>query len=195
MEHLTKSIILIFIFISTAKSFAANKINFDPAKSKVEFLAIGRPSALKIKGQGATASGALTLENASTEGEITVNLDDFKTGLETRDKHMKEKYLETEKAQNKTAKLKIIKLDLPANYWSSKSAVSKAKFSGTLALHGVQKNIEGELNLKAAQNNVVSGDSNFNIKLTDYAIAIPSFAGITVAEDVNVSVSFEATIN
>jgi polyisoprenoid-binding protein YceI len=195
MEHLI-SLIILFLSLNTfaINSSAAVKISLDPAKTKVEFLAVGRPSALKIKGQGAVANGELTVQEGKTEGEISVNLDDFKTGMSTRDQHMKEKYLEIEKAQNKIAKLKILKIDLPIEYWKSKLDVANAKFSGTLDLHGVQKNVEGVLNLKAAQNNIVSGDSNFNIKLPDYAITIPSFAGITVAEDVSVNIQFEATL-
>ena len=49
-----------------------------------------------FRSTGATAKGTVTCKPACT-GHFVVGLDDLKTGIELRDKHMKEKYLETPK--------------------------------------------------------------------------------------------------
>lgn len=173
----------------------ATSVSLDESKSKAEFLAIGSPSALKIKGQGASVKGELSIAKDIVTGDLLVNLDEFKTGISTRDNHMKEKYLHTYKAENKVAKLSITKIDLPADYWKLKSEAKNINFVGQLSLHGTQKEVKGILNLNGAENNSVKGESTFKLKLSEYGIDIPSFAGITVAEDVDVKVEFLAKLS
>ncbi len=193
MINIFKIVVIVEILFGFAIA-QANLIELNQQKSKVEFLAIGRPSAIKIRGEGGSAKGTINIGTEKTIGEIQVNLDDFKTGMSKRDEHMKTKYLELGKAENKTATLKISNVKLPKDYWTTKPEMSDVKFYGTLRLHGVEKNVEGNLNLKKAEGNVAQGNSKFTIKLPDYGITIPSFAGITVAEDVDVTVNFEAKL-
>ena len=181
-------------FLLITNVFATN-VSLDESKSKAEFLAIGSPSALKIKGQGASVKWQLSISKDAVTGDLLVNLEEFKTGISTRDNHMKEKYLEVNKAENKTAKLTISKIDLPSDYWKSKQEAKNVNFVGQLTLHGKQKEVKGVLNLNGAENNSVKGESSFKLKLSEYAIDIPSFAGITVAEDVDVKVEFLAKLS
>ena len=59
------------------------------------------------------------------------------------------------------------------------------EFAGTLTLHGVTKPVT--IKAQRAESWV---KSQFEIKLTDYGIAIPEWSGISVAETVKLGISF-----
>lgn len=73
----------------------------------VEFLAIGRPSAIKIRGKGTAPEGKVTLvsdkENRIARGTLVFDMTSLDTGMDTRNEHMKEKYLETGKYLTRSA--------------------------------------------------------------------------------------------
>src|SRR5690348_9319655 len=61
--------------------------------SKVTFLAVGQPSALKIEGKGDGASGQIQLRAASGKvfatGKLGLELESLDTGIAMRTRHMK----------------------------------------------------------------------------------------------------------
>ena len=109
---------LFSIFISAA-AHAVPTISIEKDKSSVEFLAIGRPSALKIRGNKAKPEGKITFKDNGIDGIIVLNLEDFETGISLRDRHMKEKYLETAREDFKNVKLTLAKIELPKTYWKN----------------------------------------------------------------------------
>lgn len=183
-----KYFVLFSIFLS-ATAHAVPTISIEKDKSSVEFLAIGRPSALKIRGNKAKPEGKITFKDSGIEGIIVLNLEDFETGISLRDRHMKEKYLETGKEDFKKVKLTLAKIEFPKAYWQNPTPI-KIGFQGKLWLHGVEKEISGELEIGTASKETLQGQARFSIVLTDYGIAIPSFSGITVAEKVDVEVNY-----
>ena len=99
------------------------------------------------------------------------------TGIDKRDEHMRERYLEVAKFPIATLELK----PMPA------FAPGKGAFEGVLDLHGNKRPVSGSIEIRKRQQAFeVEGD--FQIKLGDFGIAIPKFAGITVAEDVAIHV-------
>lgn len=159
--------------------------------AQVEFNAVGRPSALKIKGKGSTLDGALIAKKGQVSGEVSFDLNTLDTGIKLRNEHMKEKYLETKKYGKTTLKLQEFRLP---EALSKEDGYSKnVSFQGLLILHGVEKQVSGTADLKRAGDKI-SVSTSFDIKLSDFGIATPSFAGITVAEDVQVAVQFESAI-
>lgn len=181
-KALTKT--TLFLFAGTL-SLSASAMKVDLAQgAKVEFDATGKPDMMSIKGTGAKAVGFLESKEKSVSGEFTVNLDEFTTDMDLRDEHMKEKYLETAKYKN--AVLKINQSDvaesIPADgSWNPKN------LKGLLTLHGVTKEVP--LNCKlTVKNGTANGTVDFKIRLPDYKIEIPSFAGITVADEVKIQV-------
>lgn len=180
-----------FLFVLFfASSFAqAATFTVNSEQSEVNFLAVGRPSMLKIKGTGAKPKGTFST-GVKPEGEIQVDLREFTTGIATRDKHMKEKYLETDKPENQFAKFKISSIELPGKDLPATGEVP-AKISGTLTLHGKSLPVKSESKLKV-DGQKLSTSLQLNLKLTDYGIEIPSFAGVTVAENVDVDIELEA---
>ena len=95
------------VFLITSYSFAV-PIDLSTTEGKVEFLAVGQPSALKIRGKLSDEkpiSGSLEVVDGSLSGTAKVKLDGFDTGIELRNRHMKEKYLETGKYPETAVKL------------------------------------------------------------------------------------------
>lgn len=195
MVQLTRT--FIFLFFTSTSLFAAEikkmDLSFDNAQSSAEFLALGRPSMIKIKGKGAQVLGQATIEGKALTGELKLDLDQFDTGIEMRNKHMKEKYLETGKPENKFAVLQLKKFDGIDSLASPNGEMKAVPFEGTLTFHGVKKDISGTADLKW-KDNAFDGVSNFKVKLSEFNVGIPSFAGVTVAEDVDVTVNFKGKI-
>jgi len=157
----------------------------------VEFKAVGRPSALKIIGKGTGAAGEVKLAGTTVSGVFSFDLNTLDTGIKLRNEHMKAKYLETEKFP--ATILKISDLVLPEGLRAESAEVTEMPFSGVLLLHGVEKIVQGLASVKRG-GKTVGIEARFKIKVSDYSIAVPSFAGITVADEVDVIVKSIAQI-
>lgn len=181
-----KSVILIsLLFVQSV--FAAPVFKLTKDRGTTSFLAIGNPSAIRIDGKGEGPEGELISkeagENLALSGELRVNLKAYDTGIALRDRHMKEKYLEVEKYEK--AILTVGDLTVPKSAFV-KEGESKWPFTGVLELHGVKKSVQGEFTLKNSKEGL-SLNAGFPLKLSDFGITVPSFAGITVADQVEVN--------
>lgn len=159
------------------------------ATGSSEFVAVGKPSALKIKGQGAGLAGDLKLEGKSVSGTFTFDMDKFVTGIDLRDHHMKEKYLEVPKYPKATFSLET--LALPSNPGTDGFKKDGVPFTGKLTLHGVTLPVSGTIDIATASG-VTQGDGQFEIKISDFKIDVPKYLGITVADSVQVKVHIVA---
>src|ERR1700687_5736423 len=138
-------------------------------ESKVVFLATG-PGGIKIEGQTAQ----LEFKDNSEEWEIVVALDSLKTGISLRDRHMKEKYLETPKYPK--AELVVRKSALPS---PSAGGSSEGKAAAILKLHGRQKAVSIDYRVRrAGLGYVVNG--TIHLDMRDYDVAPPSYLGVSV---------------
>lgn len=171
----------VMILMQSTLALAAKQV-LQPQNSKIEFEAVGRPSMMKVKGKGASASGDLAVENNMVSGTLKVDLTQLDTGIELRNEHMKDKYLEVQKYP--TADLKLDPIALPAD-WTLGTPLEKP-FTGKLKLHGVEQPVSGKFKLQANK----SLSANFEIKLSDFKIDIPSYLGITIADVVKVNTEF-----
>jgi polyisoprenoid-binding protein YceI len=166
--------ILILILILSFNAVAANDIKM----SKINFVATGKPSFIKAKGVMKITSADFVLEENILNGFFIVSLADLDSGIELRDKHLKEEYLEIQKFPE--AKLVFTNQKLLLNG-------KLQKVPAKLFLHGVEKEIE--LNLRSEKKkDLLSLKADFNIILTDHKIELPSFQGITAAKKVKVQV-------
>jgi len=157
-----------------------------PAESPVSFLATGKPGFLKIRGEGASLSGAATDEGGKLSGSFKVALSALKTGIDLRDEHMKEKYLETGKHPEASLTLDPIAVDL------AKGGDDLA-FTGKLTVKGVEKPVSGTFDLEPEKDGAVKGKAVFKVVIEDYPIGVPSHLGVTVAESVEVTAAFRGT--
>lgn len=178
-----KTVLLTTMIILSQSSYAlAAKKLLQPQNSKIEFEAVGRPSMMKVKGKGASADGQLAVENNLVSGLLKVDLAKLDTGIELRNEHMKDKYLEVQKYP--TAELTLNPIQLPADWDLGKPYENS--FTGKFKLHGVEQPISGKFKIQSNQ----ALSAQFEIKLSDYKIDIPSYLGVTIADVVKVNTEF-----
>ncbi|CAN5630686.1 hypothetical protein BH10BDE1_BH10BDE1_10260 [soil metagenome] len=139
----------------------------------VDFLAVGKPSFLKVKGEGAVPTGEVTVVGDKAAGEFKIDLSQFKTGMEKRDEHMK-KTLEVEKFPTAIVRFKDVAV---------KDGLMKATIPAELELHGQKKPVALEAEFKDGK-----ATGKFKIKLSEFGIVPPSFAGITIKDEVDVNI-------
>ena len=168
------------------KSVAASvpeKYDLSKQETSVEFLAVGKPSLIKIKGDGAKLSGNIEIVENQIKGEFKVPLKDLTTGIELRDKHMKEKYLQVDKFPE--AIFTISKIDLPNDFFAQKKIFSAVPFAGKINIKGVEKDIQGIADIDTTTN-IVDVKTEFKAQISSFQIDIPSYVGIKVADEVTI---------
>jgi polyisoprenoid-binding protein YceI len=170
----------------TAEKWTAN---LDQGTGETEFLALGRPSALKIVGKGAAPKGTIIFEAGKATGTARFSLASLDTGIGMRNEHMKTKYLEVEKFPEAT--LTLTKLEIPAEKLRGDFAPFDVPFEGKLSLHGVEKPVSGtsKVSLSGAKLTI---EANFGLEISDYGIASPGYGGVTMAKEVKVSIKSSA---
>lgn len=194
MKNFKLLICCVFIVFVTSQNVTAKKaiINLNNGENSVEFLAVGNPSFLKIRGKGGKLEGKLKVKNNSISGKLSVDLALFDTGMGLRNRHMKGKYFEIKKFPK--AILKLSKIKLSENLAKNTSLeIEEFPFTGSLTLHGVKKSIQGTADI-SRDGNRVSGVVKFSIDITQFNIDIPSFKGITVAKIVEITAKINAPI-
>lgn len=154
-----------------------------PTEGSVEFEAIGRPNMLVIKGLGEGVTSSIKINNSKLSGEINFKLESLKTGIDSRDQDMKEKYLQI--SQFPVAKIKFEEFQMPAGWNIKNSKVVTSSFRGKLILHGIEKEITG---LYTIAPDFAKASAKFDVKLSDYKIMTPVYLGIKVADFVKVTV-------
>ncbi len=161
------------IVLSMAQLAFAAVSQVQPKTSRIEFVAKGKPAFISITGEAPFNDGGLVLADDKLSGMLTVPLKLITTGIDLRDEHLKDKYLEVATFPDATLTLDGVSLQ-------------GETFEGKLTLHGVEQKISGtkELTTKGDMTRV---NATFVVKLTDFKIAIPSFQGITVADVVTVN--------
>lgn len=170
-----KKLILMTLFVQIIAAKAATYL----PQGSVEFTAKGFPTFITIKGRGEGITGVLEMEENELLGAtIQFPLNTLKTGMDLRDEHMHEKYLETKKYPNAT--LTITKTSLK----------DSGSMEGILKLHNVSKNVT--IHYEAEGRNPLVTKAYFSIVLGDFGIDIPSFQGITVAKEIKVEVALRA---
>jgi Uncharacterized conserved protein len=122
-----------------------------------------------FKAKTSDVKGSIVKQGDGFEAkDVVVSLKNLKTGLDTRDKHMKDKYLEVNKFPD-------------ATLVSAKGSGGKA--SGIMRIRGTEKPVSGTY--KISGNNV---DGEFKLKLSDFGIADVNYKGVGVEDEVTVHV-------
>jgi YceI-like domain len=127
------------------------------------------------------SAGPVTLN-----GELRVDLATLKTGIDLRDRHMREKYLEvmkgTEYAQAVLTGIEVDKLQ------------GKTEFRATLRLHGVEKAVSGTADVRLSDR-VVRVTAEFPVSRKEFQIESPRYLGVGVSDRVAVKARFNAAFN
>lgn len=139
----------------------------------VDFHAVGSPGFLHIDGSGATAAGETwKAKDGTVTGHFVADLTGFKTGIGLRDKHMHEKYLESNKWKDAF-------FDLDS--WTPTEKPSQ--FGGKLRIKEMSKQVFGTASWDGK-----TLRADFEIELDDFPIEVPRHLGITVAKTVTVEI-------
>lgn len=150
--------------------------------ARVAFTAAG-PAGMKIVG---TTTELVAGGDAQTI-TVTVTLTHLVTGIDLRDKHMREKYLETPTYPTAVLTVPRASIQFPAA-----GASSTADAQGTLTLHGQSKPVA--FHYSATNDGATYRvDGTFRVNMQNHGITVPSYLGITVKPDVDVEAHFTAT--
>ena len=140
-----------------------------------------------------SVSGALRRETpdaGSYRGELRVDLAALDTGIGLRNEHLRSSYLKVERGPDfGHAVLSGIALDEPA---PARDGRRETRFSGTLSLHGVQRTVEGEAELRR-RNGRMQVEAEFSLSLEAFDIPPPRYLGVGVRDEVAITVAFDAT--
>lgn len=151
------------------------------AGASVSFTAVG-PAGMKIVGN----TSELAVADDAKKITIAVPLAGIKTGIDLRDRHMREKYLQVDQFPRAELEVTRASLNLPSD-----GANAAGTGQGTMKIHGRSKPVSFKYTAKrAGASYEVTGSVQVNVK--DYGIEIPSYMGVTVKPDVDVSVKFTA---
>jgi polyisoprenoid-binding protein YceI len=137
---------------------------------------------------------------ANSKGKVTVDLTRIKTGIDLRDEHLRsDTWLNTDKYPDAVFELKKIS-------GASKLSDGKktnVKLHGSFTVHGVTRDIvadgeltyfeESERTKNRIAGNLLKVNADFNIKLSDYGVEIPSMVVGKVDEVIKVSTNFVAS--
>ena len=130
-----------------------------------------------VEGTGPILDGKVSLSEDVVSGEFSVQVDQFKTGDDERDEHLKETF---EAKKYPLASLKIDKV---------KYREGKFPFKGDLKIKDKSKHVEGECSKKAK-----AIECKFVVKQSDYGLKIPQTIatklGAKVDDKIDVKVNF-----
>ena len=141
-----------------------------------------------------TSSLSGTLQPRSPDGrdyagELRVDLATFDTGIDLRDSHLRNNYLEVARGPEfQQAVLSSIVLDDPLPDGGGRHETA---FSATLSLHGVQSTVAGEAEL-TRRDGRMQVEATFSVSLEAFDIPLPRYLGVGVRDTVEITVSFDA---
>lgn len=179
--------VALFVVCWISQGSVAENLKVRAEAGRVEFVALGRPAMLKIKGESRGPEGQLELNKEVVKGELKFQLEGLNTGIGLRDNHMKNKYLEVGKYPSAILKIENLKVEGLSGASSAKSV----KFDGELTMHGVSKPVHGSAEISADPKGYKT-HAVFSVAIKEFNIDIPSYAGIRVADTVDVNVDFQA---
>lgn len=138
------------------------------------------PAGFKLEGK----STKVKLLDDGSRVTITVPLDELDTGIDLRNKHMREKYLNTAKYPDAVLIVDRSSITLPEE---GQSVTGKGK--GKMTIKGKTQDVPFHYAIKRSNGvYVTQGKVPLNIK--DFDIHIPSYLGVTMQPDIQTLVNF-----
>jgi polyisoprenoid-binding protein YceI len=167
------------------------RYTIQPMDGAVEFTALGWPGALTIHGKGAPPVGTILVDGSKVSGVVSLELASLDTGINLRNRHMKDNYLEV--AKYPRADLSLTRLALPDPPPSGEFEADNVAFAGDLSLHGVHRPVTGLAHIRRKAE-LLDVTASFEINTNEFGIETPAYMGVTVAEKVKVKVRFSSLL-
>ncbi len=136
-------------------------------------------------------SGALAAAEGSprpVNGELRVDLRTIDTGIDLRNRHLRENYLEVDKGQNYDA---AVLSEVRLTGEGAAALQGKAGWTANLVLHNTKKQVEGTAELHR-EGGAVRVEATFPLSLTDFGITPPEYLGVGVGNRLILKVRFTA---
>lgn len=121
-------------------------------------------------------------------GDLAVDLATVDTGIDLRNRHLREKYLELARG---TGFDRAVLSDLRLSDADSDAFRGRTAFTAFLLLHGVRQPVSGTGEIRA-EGPTFRVDASFPLTLTDFGITPPEYLGVGVANRLLVTVRFTA---
>jgi polyisoprenoid-binding protein YceI len=148
------------------------------AESSVKWEGTGSPGFLSIEGKGGKVKGAIkTDKDGKVSGTFDFDLSTLDSGIELRNDHMKNKYLEIKKFP--TASLVLNPTVMPKQGYFN--------WTGSLTLHGVTNKVGGVAFLEGKQI-----EAKFSIETPDYKIKKATYMGVGLDDKINIVVLIDS---
>ncbi len=176
---------LTYIFLVLSLVLFSNAKSFEFKESSGSTIFKATALGLKFDGKGTGPFGVVQIED-TVFGELEVNLDSLDTGIDLRNTHMKENYLETKKFPR--GKLFIDNVE----GFNLSSSDGNYKFSGRIVVHGAEKPIESASVLMKKTPSGYEIEAKFETKISDFSIPLPKYAGLALKDNIQVVVKATA---
>jgi polyisoprenoid-binding protein YceI len=134
---------------------------------------------------GALALAPEATAGASFGGDLRLDLGTIDTGIDLRNRHLRENYLEIAKGPGFS---EAVLSDLRLPETSPSRPEGKAGFTAVLLLHGVKRPVSGRAEIKTIVN-TARVEARFPVKLSAYGIPPPRYLGVGVQDEIEVNVS------
>jgi polyisoprenoid-binding protein YceI len=123
-------------------------------------------------------------------GEVVLDLAAIDTGIELRNRHLREDYLDVAKGQGFD---KAVLSQIRVAEASGEAFRGRSAFTAVLLLHGVKLTVGGSVEIRAAGASGVHVEATFPLTLTDFGIKPPEYMGVGVGSKVMVRVALTAS--
>ncbi len=169
-------IIPVLILLSGTYTFGQK---YNATSSNVRFF-----SSAPLEDIEANTTTAKSIVDMKTgEFAYAIKIKDFKFDKSLMQEHFNENYLESEKYPEATFTGKILD-------WSGKKGKQEVIAQGNLTVHGITREVAIKSTINY-EDNKVSIQSVFPIKLVDHKIKIPKAVFYNIAEEVEVTIKFD----
>lgn len=173
--------------LSTANAHARSYQLNPKAKNRVEFHSKATLESFSGKAKSITAEFDVEPENlAATRGKVTVDLRSLDTGIDMRNKHMRENHLHTDSFPSA-----IFNVDSLRMLSSPRTGTDSVAVYGVMTIRGVSQATAAR-GVVTTQPGSGEGarrfEAEFPLKITDFGIPRPEFLFLKLAEEVKIVV-------
>jgi len=175
--------------LAIGSSAAAQQATSDTYRITTALVAVTCPltvgGSFEARSKAVVGDLAFAAASGAVNGAVQVDLDTLQTGIGLRDRHLKDKYLETHRSDGfMSARLEEIRVE--------RTEGTSIPFSGKLTLHGEQHTISGTADMQSQRDGSVRVRARFPVSIAAFGIQPPRYLGVGVRDEVQVQVQFTA---
>jgi polyisoprenoid-binding protein YceI len=134
------------------------------------------------------------------QARVEIDLASMDTGNGMRDRHMRDKYLETDRYPK--AVFTLLHLESPARLELHPDQPATVRVAGTLSMHGVERPLTTDVSVTRVTRETIGGrafpaealrvHTAFPVRLSDYRISTPRFLFIKMSNTVRLEIDLYA---